>query len=86
MIFICRGIALDGIVHEGLCQTSKYTHLWILRLTFGKKQKYFWICQKYIEISVSNPPIEKKTFPKTENIFFSKSRQKAENLKLGPLK
>ena len=41
----------------GFVRQSKYIFPWILRLIFGKKQKYFWIRQKYIETSVSNPPI-----------------------------
>ena len=41
----------------GFVRQSKYIFPWILRFIFGKKQKYFWIRQKYIETSVSNPPI-----------------------------
>ena len=40
----------------GFVRQSKYIFPWILRFIFGKKQKYFWIRQKYIETSVSNPP------------------------------
>ena len=40
----------------GFVRQSKYIFPWILRFIFGKKQKYFWICQKYIEKSVNNPP------------------------------
>ena len=40
----------------GFVRQSKYIFPWILRFIFGKKQEYFWIPQKYIEISVSNPP------------------------------
>ena len=41
----------------GFVRQSKYIFPWILRFIFGKKQEYFWIRQKYIETSVSNPPI-----------------------------
>ena len=40
----------------GFVRQSKYIFPWILRFIFGKIQKYFWIRQKYIETSVSNPP------------------------------
>ena len=58
MIFICRGIALDGIVCDGFCQTIQvYISLDSKIYFWAKKQKYFWIHQKYIETYVSNPPI-----------------------------
>ena len=57
MIFICRGIALDGIVCDGFGQTIQvYISLDSKIYFLEKKQKYFWIRQKYIETSVKNPP------------------------------
>ena len=53
----------------GFVRQSKYIFRWILQFIFGKKQKYFWICQKYIETSVSNPPNMKILFLNGGNDF-----------------